>query len=162
MPIRPVSVLCCAVAALAVSTIAIAQQQPQIGIAPVTLADTPYVFDTAEQHKIRVPRQRKSQSAHAGRRTFDRVALQLEIIGESASQFFVVFNYEDSHRSCSIPRVAVRNAELDCRTQGEIVIHQARKSKGDQESDRRRSRRGVERKGLEPLTPALQRRCSPS
>jgi glucose/arabinose dehydrogenase len=31
-----------------------AQQQPDLGIAPVTLADTPYVFDTAEQHKIRV------------------------------------------------------------------------------------------------------------
>jgi glucose/arabinose dehydrogenase len=34
--------------------IAAAQQQPQIGIAPVTLSDTPYVFDTAEQHRIRV------------------------------------------------------------------------------------------------------------
>ena len=54
MPIRPVALLSCALAALAVSTIAIAQQQPQIGIAPVTLASTPYVFDTAEQHKIRV------------------------------------------------------------------------------------------------------------
>jgi glucose/arabinose dehydrogenase len=31
-----------------------AQQQPDLGIAPVALADTPYVFDTAEQHKIRV------------------------------------------------------------------------------------------------------------
>ena len=31
-----------------------AQQQPQIGIAPVTLAATPYTFDTAEQHRIRV------------------------------------------------------------------------------------------------------------
>ena len=34
---------------------AVAQQgQPQIGIAPVTLSNTPYTFDTAEQHKIRV------------------------------------------------------------------------------------------------------------
>ena len=30
------------------------QNQPQIGIAPVTLSDKPYTFDTAEQHKIRV------------------------------------------------------------------------------------------------------------
>ncbi|HEU4688666.1 MAG TPA: PQQ-dependent sugar dehydrogenase [Vicinamibacterales bacterium] len=30
------------------------QGQPQIGIAPVTLGNTPYTFDTAEQHKIRV------------------------------------------------------------------------------------------------------------
>ena len=30
------------------------QGQPQIGIAPVTLSAGPYVFDTAEQHKIRV------------------------------------------------------------------------------------------------------------
>jgi glucose/arabinose dehydrogenase len=44
-----------AVAALsALSTTMVAQQQPQIGIAPVTLSATPYVFDTAEQHKIRV------------------------------------------------------------------------------------------------------------
>ena len=32
----------------------VAQQQPQIGIAPVTLTPGPYTFDTAEQHKIRV------------------------------------------------------------------------------------------------------------
>jgi aldose sugar dehydrogenase len=31
-----------------------AQQPPPIGAAPVTLASTPYVFDTAEQHKIKV------------------------------------------------------------------------------------------------------------
>ncbi|HEY8519966.1 MAG TPA: PQQ-dependent sugar dehydrogenase [Gammaproteobacteria bacterium] len=29
-------------------------QQPNIGIAPVTLGDEPYVFDTAEQHRLRV------------------------------------------------------------------------------------------------------------
>ena len=29
-------------------------QQPNIGIAPVAWTDTPYVFDTAEQHKVRV------------------------------------------------------------------------------------------------------------
>lgn len=33
---------------------AIAQQPPNIGIAPVTLTESSYVFDTAEQHKIRV------------------------------------------------------------------------------------------------------------
>jgi glucose/arabinose dehydrogenase len=40
----------------AILTVApLAQQgQPQIGIAPVTLSNTPYTFDTAEQHKIRV------------------------------------------------------------------------------------------------------------
>jgi glucose/arabinose dehydrogenase len=31
-----------------------AQQQPNLGVAPVTLADQAYVFDTAEQHGIRV------------------------------------------------------------------------------------------------------------
>ena len=30
------------------------QQQPEIGIAPVSLSNKPYVFDTAEQHKIKV------------------------------------------------------------------------------------------------------------
>src|SRR5688572_28293895 len=35
-------------------TPATAQQPPPIGIAPVTLSAGPYVFDTAEQHKIRV------------------------------------------------------------------------------------------------------------
>ena len=33
---------------------AFAQQPPNIGIAPVTLTESSYVFDTAEQHKIRV------------------------------------------------------------------------------------------------------------
>jgi aldose sugar dehydrogenase len=33
---------------------AYAQQPPNIGIAPVTLTESSYVFDTAEQHKIRV------------------------------------------------------------------------------------------------------------
>lgn len=36
------------------SSAAFAQQAPQIGAAPVKLADTPYVFDTAEQHGIKV------------------------------------------------------------------------------------------------------------
>jgi glucose/arabinose dehydrogenase len=31
-----------------------AQQQPQIGMAPVTLTAGPYTFDTAEQHRLRV------------------------------------------------------------------------------------------------------------
>jgi aldose sugar dehydrogenase len=39
---------------LGTTALLIAQQQPQIGVAPVTLSDTPYVFDTAEQHRIRV------------------------------------------------------------------------------------------------------------
>ena len=51
-PARRRPVLAVALAALS-ATIA-AQQQAQIGIAPVTLSSTPYVFDTAEQHKIRV------------------------------------------------------------------------------------------------------------
>ncbi len=39
--------------ALAAST-AVAQQQPDLGVAAVKLADKPYTFDTAEQHGIRV------------------------------------------------------------------------------------------------------------
>lgn len=40
---------------LAISvTLAAQQGQPQIGIAPVTLTAGPYVFDTAEQHKLKV------------------------------------------------------------------------------------------------------------
>ena len=42
----------CGVAAL--SAAVVAQQPPQIGIAPVALTAGPYVFDTAEQHKIAV------------------------------------------------------------------------------------------------------------
>lgn len=34
--------------------VAFAQQPPNIGVAPVTLTEASYVFDTAEQHKIRV------------------------------------------------------------------------------------------------------------
>jgi aldose sugar dehydrogenase len=41
-------------AALLASAGAQAQQPPAIGIAPVTLGSEPYVFDTAEQHKIKV------------------------------------------------------------------------------------------------------------
>src|SRR6187551_1638430 len=43
-----------AVAIVALSAAIAAQQQPQLGIAPVTLSSTPYVFDTAEVHKIHV------------------------------------------------------------------------------------------------------------
>jgi glucose/arabinose dehydrogenase len=39
---------------LAMTAAAAGQQPPPIGAAPVTLASTPYVFDTAEQHKIKV------------------------------------------------------------------------------------------------------------
>ena len=45
-----VSLLC----AGALTSVTQAQQQPQIGIAPVTLTAAPYTFDTAEQHRIRV------------------------------------------------------------------------------------------------------------
>jgi glucose/arabinose dehydrogenase len=41
-------------AALLISAHSEAQQPPNIGIAPVTLNENTYVFDTAEQHKIRV------------------------------------------------------------------------------------------------------------
>jgi glucose/arabinose dehydrogenase len=42
-------------AALALLTsTAVLSQQPKIGAAPVTLSATPYVFDTAEQHRIKV------------------------------------------------------------------------------------------------------------
>ena len=40
--------------ALVAATLASAQQPPNIGIAPVPLGPGPYVFDTAEQHAIRV------------------------------------------------------------------------------------------------------------
>jgi glucose/arabinose dehydrogenase len=39
---------------LSLPIVALAQQPPNIGIAPVTLTESAYVFDTAEQHKIRV------------------------------------------------------------------------------------------------------------
>ena len=41
-------------AALIAPTCVFAQQPPNIGIAPVQLTESSYVFDTAEQHKIRV------------------------------------------------------------------------------------------------------------
>jgi glucose/arabinose dehydrogenase len=41
-------------AALVAPACVLAQQPPNIGIAPVTLTESSYVFDTAEQHKIRV------------------------------------------------------------------------------------------------------------
>jgi aldose sugar dehydrogenase len=40
-------------AALCISAQSPAQQPPNIGIAPITLTENAYVFDTAEQHKIR-------------------------------------------------------------------------------------------------------------
>ena len=43
-----------AVSSLAMGGVSLAQQQPELGIAAVKVADTPYVFDTAEQHGIRV------------------------------------------------------------------------------------------------------------
>jgi glucose/arabinose dehydrogenase len=42
------------VAGLLASATTLAQQPPNIGIAPVALTQSAYVFDTAEQHKIRV------------------------------------------------------------------------------------------------------------
>jgi glucose/arabinose dehydrogenase len=41
-------------AAVAAMAPALAQQKPQIGIAPVTLGAGPFTFDTAEQHRLRV------------------------------------------------------------------------------------------------------------
>ncbi len=43
-----------AASALVVPVAGFTQQQPNVGIAPVTLTESAYVFDTAEQHKIRV------------------------------------------------------------------------------------------------------------
>jgi glucose/arabinose dehydrogenase len=40
--------------ALVLAVSGTAQQPPPIGAAPVSLTSTPYVFDTAEQHKIKV------------------------------------------------------------------------------------------------------------
>src|SRR5262245_58135245 len=40
--------------ALSLAAPVVAQQPPNIGIAPVKLTESSYVFDTAEQHKIRV------------------------------------------------------------------------------------------------------------
>jgi glucose/arabinose dehydrogenase len=40
--------------AVIASAVALAQQQPDLGPRPVKVADTPYTFDTAEQHGIRV------------------------------------------------------------------------------------------------------------
>lgn len=40
--------------AFAAAGTAVAQQQPDLGVRPVTVADTPYTFDTAEQHGVRV------------------------------------------------------------------------------------------------------------
>jgi aldose sugar dehydrogenase len=45
----PASIVCSLM-----TTSAFGQQPPNIGIAPVTLSEKSYVFDTAEQHKIRV------------------------------------------------------------------------------------------------------------
>ena len=39
---------------LLLASAALSAQQPEVGIAPVTLGSEPYVFDTAEQHKIKV------------------------------------------------------------------------------------------------------------
>jgi glucose/arabinose dehydrogenase len=50
--VRVVIGVCGGVAAL--SAAVVAQQPPQIGIAPVTLTAGPYLFDTAEQHKLAV------------------------------------------------------------------------------------------------------------
>ena len=38
---------------LGAAGIGLAQQQPEIGIAPITVSDRPHTFDTAEQHNIR-------------------------------------------------------------------------------------------------------------
>ena len=43
-----------AIALMLGATAAAAQQPPPIGIATPTLEDAPYVFDTAEQHGVKV------------------------------------------------------------------------------------------------------------
>ena len=43
-----------ALAGLLAASLAHAQQQPNLGVAPVTVGTQPYTFDTAEQHGIRV------------------------------------------------------------------------------------------------------------
>jgi glucose/arabinose dehydrogenase len=40
--------------ALLTSSVVVSQQAPKIGAAPTTLSATPYVFDSAEQHRIKV------------------------------------------------------------------------------------------------------------
>jgi glucose/arabinose dehydrogenase len=49
-----VRLLAAIIGGLIASGAAVAQQQPDLGIKPVTVADKPYTFDTAEQHGIRV------------------------------------------------------------------------------------------------------------
>jgi glucose/arabinose dehydrogenase len=51
-----IKTVCAWLGALFFAAVAIngSAQQPPLGIAPVTLGDKPYVFDTAEQHQIRV------------------------------------------------------------------------------------------------------------
>jgi glucose/arabinose dehydrogenase len=44
----------CALVTVSAAVAVVAQQQPQIGMAPVNLTESHYVFDTAEQHRIRV------------------------------------------------------------------------------------------------------------
>ncbi len=53
--VRAVKAAACAAVVLAATGAAVfAQQQPDLGVAPVVLRNEPYVFDTAEQHGIRV------------------------------------------------------------------------------------------------------------
>ena len=55
MTLRRTGSLVSAMALVGLAVTAVAQQQqPDIGIVPVTLGGEPYVFDTAEQHRIRV------------------------------------------------------------------------------------------------------------
>jgi glucose/arabinose dehydrogenase len=42
------------ISSVVVSAAAPAQQEPELGVAPVELSDVPYTFDTAEQHGIRL------------------------------------------------------------------------------------------------------------
>jgi aldose sugar dehydrogenase len=51
---RIVAALLLSSAALLAPGAVLAQQPPNIGIAPVSLTESSYIFDTAEQHKIRV------------------------------------------------------------------------------------------------------------
>ncbi len=51
---KSLATLGAALGTLACAGSALAQQQPDLGIAPVALHDAPYTFDTAEQHGIQV------------------------------------------------------------------------------------------------------------
>ena len=52
--LRVVNAAACAAVVLSTASAVCAQQQPDLGVVPIVLRSEPYVFDTAEQHRIRV------------------------------------------------------------------------------------------------------------